>query len=251
MKILVYVACIADSKARLTLTPDRQAVESPRILGPFDEAALELGLKLREVVQGSQLLCCIMGERGAEPLIRKVAAYRPDRLIRMDASSALAWDLRCFAGALAKVARRLDATLLLIGREFGDLDDGTLPPCLAEEQGWPFFGLCQALVNGGSPMLSRDSEDHEELMPVGDRLVASITNDKRNRLRHPLMKNVMAARAMPFEILELSEELAVAPGVIALVESERRQGFCRMFGGSVEAQGAALAQFFLTERGAP
>ena len=85
--------------------------------------------------------------------------------------------------------------LILIGREFGDHDVGVIAACLAAELDRPFFALVQAVRWDGDRLeLLREQGVVEETVGVEEQLVASVTNDRRNRLRHPLMKNVMEAK---------------------------------------------------------
>jgi electron transfer flavoprotein beta subunit len=96
----------------------------------------------------------------------------------------------------------------------------------------------------------RESGSFEEWFGMNGRVVASVTNDRRNRLRKPLMKNVMLARQArigPAEVrpaassgLELEEvtELAGTRAVTA----------CAMIGGSPQEQARTLAAMLLEVR---
>ena len=113
------------------------------------------------------------------------------------------------------MAKRLAATigtleekpdLVLIGREFGDYDDGIVAPCLAASLGWSFFGLTQhARWSEQGLGLYRERRNVEEWLVVGRPVVASVTNDRRSRLRHLMMKNVMEAKRMAIPIITIPE----------------------------------------------
>ncbi len=245
MNVVVLLAGIADPKWPLAIMPDGRSVANKRILSPFDEAALEIALKIRESSAGAALTFIVVGERESEPLIRRVAAFRPDQLIRLDTGSSPCWDARQLSGRLAAGLAGFDPSLVLIGREFGDADDGAVPPSLAEELGWTFFGLCQAIRKEVRLSLLRETEDFEEWIEVDRPIVASVTNDRRNRLRRPLMKNVMLARTAPFTALPSAcESPAGLPRIsIAPAEPQRRGAPCRMLGGTPGTQAAELIAF--------
>jgi electron transfer flavoprotein beta subunit len=139
------------------------------------------------------------------------------------------------------------ADLVLAGRELGDHDTGTVVPCLAEQLGWRFAGLIQSIEWAHSGLrLMRERGNLEEWMTLPFPLVASITNDRRNRLRHPLFKNVVAAKRASFALVPapgLAEAACVALTGVRLADSQRRTSSCRVLEGSIAAQTAELAEF--------
>src|SRR5690606_21224587 len=152
-----------------------------------------------------------------DPLLRHVASFRIDQLSAFDGARWPAWNSAALASALAAQVRAAGPApdLVLIGREFGDLADGSLTPALAGAPGGavspPVLVLEVAAVDGGVELLRQQGSLQERLrqpLPV----VAGITNHARNRLRHPLLKNVMAAKKMAFALVALPET-APAPAL--------------------------------------
>jgi electron transfer flavoprotein beta subunit len=251
MKIRVLLAGVADIRFPLhevALGAGGTIEEAPtarRLLSPFDEAALELALKLRDGKPGTRVEVWVLGGPNGDALLRAAAAFKPDALQRVDLQPARLWDAAFTARQLASLLARdkRPADLLLIGREFGDLDEGSVPVLLARRLGLACFSLAQhAEWQGDGVRLMREQGTCEQWLDVAAPLLASVTNDRRNKLRHPLMKNVMEAKRMTFEVLEAAGEpcgdtqlLELAPALAA-----SRGGDCRMLGGRPAEQAEAL-----------
>lgn len=251
MHLLVLIAGVADPKWPLPAAADAAALQAHgeryALLSPFDEAALELALKLRDADPAVAIHAMVAGP---ESLARKVAEWRLDSVQRITPGVA-AWDAPAFAGAVAGAAAAIaaDAALVLTGREFGDYDDGALPPLLARAMQLPHVGLAVAVsMRDGSPWAARQRAGRIERVRLEGRALVSVTNDSQNRLRHPLLKNVMAARKLRIDILAAS---APAPSVtlvgLQAPVAAKRGSACRMLTGSAREQADALAQVLLEE----
>lgn len=219
-------------------------------LSPFDRAALECALQLRDV--GTEVTITVLVAAGAgavEGLMRTVAAYRPDHLLGREISAAELWDAQATASRLAKALDAAPAApdFVLIGREFGDYDDGAVAPCLAETLAWPFVGLIHEIrMQQSACDFVRQRGEIEEQVAVAGPVIASVTNAACNRLRHPLLKNVMAAKRARFEAARCGAPAATAREMIAVspaAASSRRTAPCRLIGGSTEQQAAVLVNF--------
>lgn len=257
MRVLVLLAGILDPKRpllRVSVDVATHEVVSglPSTLSPFDDAALEVALKLRDATPALRIDAALLssgGDRAAdEALARQVAAQRMDGVFLLQAVAGQRWDHRRLAAGLGGWIRALDPApgLVLIGREFGDRDDGTLAAALAEALARPLFAQASAVdVVEGRSVLVRSTVDGDELAGIDVPLVASITNDRGNRLRHPLMKNVAAARRMNFAIVNLpaAGQAGVVPVSAALVERDARAVAGRRLEGSLDARVAALAGY--------
>ena len=259
MKILVLLAGVAD--IRFPLHPislnsqgtiDEQG--SPRrVLSPFDEAALEVALKLRDACATTQVDVLLLDGANSENLLRSVAAFRPDSLQCLALQPCQLWDARQTAAQMAGLIERDYAghELVLVGRELDDLDEGSIAVLLARSIGRPQFAMAQSGQWQGEQLwLMRERGTCEEWLRVDQPLVASVTNDRRNKLRHPLMKNVMQAKRMTF-----AHVAAAAPVRTGMTLSQLhaapvipRLGQCRLLDGDVGQQAKALSSW-LKEQG--
>ena len=256
MNVLVLLAGIADPKWPLPASLAAATLDTPRatypLLSPFDEAALELALKLRDADATVCVSALVAAASAQDPLLRHVASFRLDQVCAFDTARWPAWNSAGLASALAAHARTLTPApdLVLMGREFGDLDDGSLPPTLAGALSWAFSSLVlqvEAGAAGGLQLLRQQGaaqETQRQEFPV----LAAVTNHARNRLRHPLLKNVMAARKMGFELLALPDAGAAAAVRLAsatVAEALVRTTACHMLAGDPPAQARALAALLL------
>lgn len=248
MKIVVLIAGVLDPKWPLTSRPGGLPVSSGDrlLLSPFDEAALELALKIRDVRPEAELRALVAGGPEAEKLARAVCALNVHDVSTL--ALANPWDQAATARSLAQAASGAD--LILVGREFGDCDDGLVPPMLAAVLGLPFFGRAQVVAAIPNLCLMRDAGNHEEWLTVDRPIVASVTNDRRNRLRKPLMKNVMQARQRRIDSRDTGPVVATG---LCLSGCEGLTGTrpitdCRMIQGPVQEQARALAAILAGER---
>ncbi len=254
MNILVLLAGVADNRYPLheiALAAGGELEESGqtrRILSPFDEGALELALKLRDKNNAVKIDVLLMDGPNAEALGKTVAAYKPDSLKILGLEPCHLWDAALTSGQIAEYvkARGLNPALVFVGREFGDLDEGSIPVMLAGALGLPYFSLTQfAEWQGDEVRLMRERGMRREWLPLKGACLATVTNDKRNKLRHPLMKNVMMAKR---QAVESDHQTSTDSGKVVAKEladpkAVARTGQCEMLGGSVQEQAQAIARF--------
>lgn len=247
--VLVIVAGVADARKPLPAAGSRPALEAHRAahgqLSPFDEAALELALKLRDADPAVSVSAVVFSTSPAEPLQRHVAGFRLDAVTGVLVNPFRAADGLSLASCLADLVRTLTPApqLVLCGRELGDCDDGSVPPLLAEALQRRF--VAQAIgvrADAAGLQVLRQVGAVQESVTLALPAVAAVTNDAHNRLRHPLLKNVMAARKLTPGFHEppsaASRVDVVSTGIAA---PRRTEGRCEMLHGTPEQQAAALA----------
>jgi len=247
MKVVVLVAGVNDPK--WPILPEAAVAETAehRIMSPFDEAALEMALRIRDADPATAIVVRVAGGDASAKVARSVAALNVSDVATFTLDRP--WDQGATARALATLCGGAD--LVLLGREFGDFDDGLVPAVLAGLLGLPFFGRAQTISASTSVTLMRESGALAECLTLTGPLVASVTNDRRTRLRKPLMKNVMQAR---HAAIGRGETTAAATPNLSLgglhaAMSLRAGATCEMLGGPVELQALALADRLWEARG--
>lgn len=253
--VVVLLAGIVDPK--WPVAPDAALAEptgrppGQRRLSPFDEAALEVALQLRDADAAMNFIALALAEPGDEAMLQSIAAFTPASTVAFGVARAERLDGAAFAERIAKAIEHHapHAQLVLTGREFGDLDDGVVPVMLASVLDSDFVGLAQSVARGPDStwLAVRPAGDGEARVGVARRAVVSITNAQRNRLRHPIVKNVMAARRIRFSI-EALEAAATASRVEAIRSaaasgtSARDQRPHRVLAGALSDQVAVAAR---------
>lgn len=239
MNIVVLIAGVHDPKWPVSTDAVMAGASDHRIMSPFDEAALEMALRARDAVPATSIAVRVAGGGASTKMARAVAALRIDDLATLELE--LPWDQAATAQALAPLCREAD--LVLIGREFGDFDDGLVPAMIAGLLGRPFFGRAQTIEAGRGVRLMREAGSYAESLSLSGSLVASVTNDRRTRLRKPLMKNVMMARQA--EIGTITAETVPGTGLslcgLRPCSNSRAGTDCAMLGGPAHVQAQALA----------
>lgn len=189
----------------------------PRKLSPFDEAALEVALKLRDAVPGTTISVYMPEGPGAENLMRMIAAHKPDHVALLQIRESARSDPGEFARQIAACVTATDdaGSLWLIGREFGDLDDGALSAFLARAGNASLLAMAEEIWPDAAGMLhaKRTRSTATEWIRVPNACVVTVTNAKSNRLRHPLMKNVMLAKKMIIARIACPEAATLEPRV--------------------------------------
>jgi electron transfer flavoprotein beta subunit len=247
MEVCVLVTGVADPKWPLPQVLSLAALNAHAAqyaaLSPFDEAALEVALKLRDADASVVVKTLVAGD---EALARRVAGWRPDAIHRLDLAAVPRWDGQAVAAALARALQALApaASLVVVGREFGDFDEGTVPAALAHTMAAPHVALALGVEAAADALNAvRQGSAGLERVVLPSRVLVSVTNDPGNRLRHPLMKNVMLARKMPLPAWSApSAASPVACERVQPVTAPARAAACEWLEGSSEQKARALAR---------
>lgn len=248
MNITVLIAGVHDPKWPIALGSGAlPEVDADRqIMSPFDEAALEIALRIRDANPAVSIRAFVAGGDAGAKIARAVAAFNPAHVSTIQIETP--WDQSIVAATLAQLCGDVD--LILIGREFGDYDDGLVPPMLAAKLDVNYFGRAQVVTTKDGLRLMREAGSCEERCTVSSRLVASVTNDRRTRLRKPLMKNVMLARQAEIMAVEVTHP---APTGLQFERTTERSSFrlatvCTMIEGTIEQQAQSLAALLIAAR---
>lgn len=241
MNIVVLIAGVHDPKWSIAISGDNlPEVDAERqIMSPFDEAALEIALRIRDANPETAIQALVAGGAAGAKIARAVAAFNPAQVSTVAIDRP--WDQSAVSETLAQLCR--DSDLILVGREYGDFDDGLVPPTLAAQLQIEFFARAQLVEAKNGVRFMRENGDCEEWRALQTPLLVSATNDRRTRLRKPLMKNVMLARQAT--IANMGAAPTVPNGLSLVGASERSasraQTSCKWVEGSYEEQAQALA----------
>ncbi len=199
MKILVCVNHVPDTEAKIKVGADNCTIDKTGvnyILNPYDEFALEEGLRTKEKLGGEVIVVSCGGDSHKETL-RKALAMGVDKaiLLKDDAQR----DTFGVAKALAGYAAESGAEIIFTGKQSIDYDGSQMGSFVAELLGWPSISVTVKFeIADGKITAHREIEGGQEV--VQSSLPAVVTAQKGlNEPRYPSLKGIMGAKSKPIE----------------------------------------------------
>lgn len=209
MKIFVCIKQVPDTETKIKLLADGSGIDETGIkwvVNPYDEIAIEEGLKLKETFSGSTVTAITVGPKSrAGDALRTAMAMGADDSILIDAPS----NIDGFSAAkaiAAAIKKEGGADLVLTGKLAIDDNASATPQFLAEFLEIPHVTVVSKLnvseksleaereIEGGS------KEIFELQLPA---LVAA--NKGLNMPRYASLPGIMKAKKKPLKELSLSE----------------------------------------------
>jgi electron transfer flavoprotein beta subunit len=200
MKIVVCVNHVPDTETKIKVAADGTSIDRTGVnfmLSPYDEIALEEGLRLREKFKGDVTAISLGGDTNKETL-RKALAMGVDKAVLLKDDTPR--DSFGVASALAAEIKGLAPDVVLFGKQSIDFDDAQVGTLVAEMLGMPSVGVVVKLdvAEGGAVVATREIEGGHEV--VHTKLPCAITAQKGlNDPRYPSLKGIMAAKSKPIE----------------------------------------------------
>lgn len=105
------------------------------MINPLDELALEEALRIKDVVDGTQVVALCLGSRFAEDALKRCLAMGADKGIHIFYEDYDQLDSWATATVLAECVRQLRCRMILCGREAIDDHNGLVGPYVAEMLG--------------------------------------------------------------------------------------------------------------------
>lgn len=219
----------------------------PTLLGPFEQNALELALRLKDAGIVSKVTALLAGPADSADALRKALALRCDEAVHVEADTG-DYDPSQTAELLLAAIRRLEpAELVLAGRQAGDWDHGQVGYLVAERLGRPAVGLVWRVEqHDGRLLVWRSGNAGVEQFAVRPPAVLTVTSHPSLQLRLGSVIDRMAANKKPIarwtpDELGLSPEQCAGARRLELAkvwvpEVERR---CELIEGEDPAEVAA------------
>jgi electron transfer flavoprotein beta subunit len=236
MKALVAVKRVVDYNVKVRVKADQTGVETANVkmsMNPFDEIAVEEGLRLREAGIVEEVIIVSAGVQQCQETIRTGLAMGADRgvLVLTDV------ELQPLAVAklLKAVIEREGPEIVIIGKQAIDDDCNQTGQMLAALLGWPQATFASKItISGDAAEVTREVDGGLETVKF--KLPIVVTTDLRlNEPRYASLPNIMKAKKKPI-VPMTPEELGVdvTPRLVTLkvVEPAKRQGGVKV--GSVE-----------------
>ena len=200
MNIAVCVKQVPDTETKVKITGDKKWIEEGEInfiLNPYDEFAVEEGLKLVEA-NGGEITIISLGPDRVISTIRSALAMGATKAIHIKAENTPK-DPMVTAEALAQVLREGNYDLILLGKQAIDDDHQQIGPILSEKLGIPAANVVTKLeVRGEKIIAERQIEGGFEKIECS--LPAIVTAQRGlNEPRYASLKGIMAAKKIQIE----------------------------------------------------
>ncbi len=244
LKILVTAKRVEDYESKIRVKPDGSGIVTEGVnykMNPFDEIAVEEGLRLKEKHGGELVVASIGGDKAVSE-IRAALAMGIDRGILVRHDGAL--DPGVVAALLQKVVEQEKPDLVLLGKQSIDDDQNQTGQILAERLSWPqatFASKKESLESeaeqkkqpglvlsgdGKRLQVARDVDGGVETLDLA--LPAVVTVDLRlNKPRFASLPGIMKAKKKEVkEIPAASLGVDLQPAVVVrrLAEPQGRKG---------------------------
>jgi electron transfer flavoprotein beta subunit len=198
MHIAVLAKVVPDYEipaADFDLVNGRAHERYTRMLGLYDENAIEVGVQLKEKYS-SKLTIISYGVKEDIPIIRKAIAMGGDELVLITGTS----DDPCvIADNLKMAVEQLgDVDLVLSGRQSADMDRGVVPGIMAGMLGYCFIPqVSNAKFDNGGWKAYQITETGIRELQFNGKGVLSITSVPENVPRIPPVRQILVAKKKP------------------------------------------------------
>jgi electron transfer flavoprotein beta subunit len=231
-----------------------------RILGVFDEAALELALRLRDsrAERGleTSLAAFSVAGREADPFLKTLQALGFGRAARVEAGAELDFAPVATAALVAAGAQRLGGDVLLLGSRSGPDDNDAVPFLVAEALGWPCLTQVTELqpAEPGRLAVTFTAGAGPARATVVTPCVLAVGNALVSMLRVPTLKDRLATKDEPvvaFSAADLGVDVAPGrePATLAGLETiDRRRAGGVVAGATAADKAGALYETHLRKR---
>lgn len=222
LTVLVAVKHVPVGGAFLKLVPDgltREGVSHG--IDPLNEVGLEWALRLKEQGRASRVVAVCMGPPDAVDTLRRALAIGADEIVLVSDPALEGSDVRTTARALAAVARRYGADVVVTGYESLDGSSGAVPAATAAFLDCPLVSrVWDAAIREETLAATRDIGSGPESVETELPAVISMV-EGHVAPRYPKLKDVLRTKLAEPEQLgaaDLGIQRANGERVIGIVE---------------------------------
>ncbi len=200
MNSIICIKRVPDSEARIRVAGDGRGIDPSGVkfvLNPYDELAIEEGLRRREAAGAGTVTVITVGPDEARETLRQALAMGADEAVLLRAD--VPFDGLPVARALADEIRGRAFDLLLFGKQAIDDDGMQVPAMVAELLGLPCATVVVGLESEGRVLTARrEVEGGQEIVELDLPAVVAVQKGI-NEPRYPSLKGIMAAKKKPLE----------------------------------------------------
>ncbi len=245
MKVLVPVKRVVDYNVKIRVKSDGTGVETQNVkmsMNPFDEIAVEEGVRMREAGTASELIAVSLGPQASQETIRTGLAMGADRGILVETDAEL--EPLAVAKLLKAVVDKENPDLIILGKQAIDDDCNQTGQMLAALLGWPqgTFASNLAFTDGKADVI-REIDGGLETLSLA--MPCVVTTDLRlNEPRYASLPNIMKAKKKPIDVMTPDDLGVDVTPRLEILKVEEPQGRDR---GVIVADTAELVEKLRTE----
>lgn len=223
MKIVICVNHVPDTETKVKVAADGTSIDKSGVnfmLNPYDEYAIEAGLKLKEKYTG-ETIALTLGPEAHKETLRKALAMGVDKAILLKDDAVR--DSFSLAHALAETLKEVSPDCVLFGKQSIDYSDEQVPGLVAEMLGFPSVSVVVKFdPQDGKVICEREIEGGHEVVETNFPLVLS-AQKCLNEPRYPSLRGIMAAKTKPIEERKPTS-LPVKVEVLSMSKPPAKQG---------------------------
>jgi len=233
MNILVCISQVPDTTAKIQVSGDGISIEKAGvkfILNPYDEFAIEEGLRLRERFGGT-VTALTVGTETSKEILRTALAMGVDKagIVKTDATL----DSFNVAENIANYAKSIIPDIVIFGRQSIDFDSSGMAPMVAEMLDLPSISVVSSWsIENNAIIAERDIEGGKEVLSCTLTCVISAQKGL-NDPRYPKLPDIMKAKSKPMEEIAPSHGASLVSLTSMALPSSKRVG---MIVGDSEAE---------------
>ena len=228
MKVLVAVKRVVDFNVKIRVKSDGTGVETGNVkmsMNPFDEIALEEGVRMREAGTADELIAVSMGPQACQETIRTALAMGADSGLLIETDAEL--EPLAVAKLLKAITEKENPDLVILGKQAIDDDCNQTGQMLAALLGWGQGTFASGLECGEAKVtVSREIDGGLETVALT--LPAVVTTDLRlNEPRYASLPNIMKAKKKPIDTMtpeDLGVNAAPRLKILKVDEPQGREG---------------------------
>jgi len=178
-----------DSEAKRAIP----AKDTPPVISPFDEQAVEAALRLKDEL-GGKVTVISMGAPSAEKVLKHTLSMGADEAFLLNDSAYDDSDSASSAYALAQAIKKVgEFDMIICGRQAGDFDAGQVGSGIAALLEVPSVTVAKKIdVTDGKARIERVLVDGYEVVEVGLPVVVTVSNEL-GEPRYATLKGIMGA----------------------------------------------------------
>jgi len=200
MKVLVAVKRVVDYNVKIRVKADKTGVDLANVkmsMNPFDEIAIEEGLRLREAGVATEVIAMSVGPQAAQETLRTALAMGADRGILIKTDETV--EPLAVAKLMKAVAEEEKPDLIIVGKQAIDDDSNQTGQMLAALLGWAQGTFASKIdLEGGTAKVTREVDGG--LQTIDLKMPVVVTTDLRlNEPRYASLPNIMKAKKKPID----------------------------------------------------